>query len=73
MAEAPQTPNPEPQTLTLQHLHHARLVLDAVRANHLDVKKSNCSFGKRSVAYLGHIISPDGVAMDSSKVATMAS
>jgi hypothetical protein len=32
------------------------------------VKRSKCEFGARSVAYLGHVVSDDGVDMDQQKV-----
>ena len=56
-----------------EHLQHVRLVLDALRAHDLHLKRSKCSFGSSSVAYLGHVISARGVAMDSAKVEAMAS
>jgi hypothetical protein len=31
------------------------------------VRRSKCSFDERSVAYLGHVISVDGVAIDAQK------
>jgi hypothetical protein len=36
--------------------------------NKLALKQAKCSFGTEKVAYLGHIISTAGVAMDPSKV-----
>lgn len=36
--------------------------------HHLHLKRSKCSFGAPSVAYLSHAISVNGVAMDSNKV-----
>jgi hypothetical protein len=50
------------------HLHHVKLVLEAMRTHQLFLKCSKCSFGEESMAYLGHIISAEGVAMDSDKV-----
>ena len=54
------------------HLQHVGLVLSALRAHGLFLKRSKCSFGASSVAYLGHVISKDGVAMDSDKVEAVA-
>ena len=56
-----------------EHLQHIRIVLDALRAHRLHLKRSKCSFGASSVAYLGHVISAGGVAMDANKVAAVAS
>jgi len=52
------------------HLQHVKAVLLALRAHQLRLKRSKCSFAESSVAYLGHVISADGVtvAMDISKV-----
>ena len=50
-----------------------RLVLDTLRAHDLHLKRSKCSFGSSSVAYLGHVISAGGVAMDSAKVEAVTS
>jgi hypothetical protein len=41
--------------------------------NSLHVKRSKCSFATNTVAYLGHVISGDGVAMDGAKVEAVAS
>ena len=53
------------------HLRHLRVVFDLLRQHRLFVKRSKCSFGVDSVAYLGHIISASGVAMDPAKVHTI--
>jgi hypothetical protein len=55
-----------------EHLQHVAIVLSELRAHHLHLKRSKCSFGASSVAYLGHVISGDGVAMDADKVAVVA-
>jgi hypothetical protein len=51
-----------------EHLHHICLVFAKLREHQLFVKRSKCSFGKRSVAYLGHVILVAVVAMDEHKV-----
>jgi hypothetical protein len=50
------------------HRCHLRAVLDELRRHQLFVKRTKCSFGASSVAYLRHIISAAGVAMDPAKV-----
>jgi hypothetical protein len=51
-----------------EHLQHVRVVLTTLRQHRLAVKQSKCVFGSRSVAYLGHVISASGMAMDPAKV-----
>jgi hypothetical protein len=50
------------------HRRHLRAVLDELRRHQLFVKRTMCSFGASSVAYLRHIISAAEVAMDPAKV-----
>ena len=50
-----------------------RAVLSVLRKHSLFLKRSKCSFAERSVTYLGHIISADGVAMDPSKIEAVQS
>ena len=40
-----------------EHLQHVAIVLRALQDHHLHLKRSKCSFGVSSVAYLGHVIS----------------
>jgi hypothetical protein len=54
-----------------EHLQHIAIVLNELRAHGLHLKRSKFSFGATSVAYLGHVISADAVAMDANKVAAM--
>jgi hypothetical protein len=51
-----------------EHLQHVKQVFQALRNHKLALKRSKCSFGAEIVAYLGHIISANGVAMDPTKV-----
>lgn len=50
------------------HITHLVYVFDVLCTHDLRVKASKCSFDQTTVAYLGHIISADGVAIDSQKV-----
>jgi hypothetical protein len=56
-----------------EHLQHVKMVFDTIWLNQLFVKQSKCIFGSTSVAYLGHVISANGVAMDSDKVTAVDS
>jgi hypothetical protein len=51
-----------------EHLRHLHLVFTKLQEQGLIVKRSKCTFGARTVAYLGHVISEAGVAMDAAKV-----
>lgn len=53
------------------HLQLVRAVLQVLRLHTLLLKRSKCYFGETFVAHLSHIISGQGVAMDSSKVAAV--
>jgi hypothetical protein len=53
------------------HLQQVKQVFQTLRAHKLALKRSKCFFGVTSVSYLGHIISPSGVAMDPEKIAAV--
>jgi hypothetical protein len=48
------------------------IIFNELRAHRLHLKRSKCSFGTTSVAYLGHVISAEGVTMDADKVVAVA-
>jgi hypothetical protein len=51
-----------------EHEHHLRMVLQVLRENMLYVKLSKYSFYQKKIHYLGHIISKDGIAVDTEEV-----
>src|SRR5438105_4582260 len=51
-----------------EHEQHLRIVLEKLRAHELYAKFSKCEFWLQEVAFLGHIITEKGVAVDPSKV-----
>ena len=51
-----------------EHAEHIRKVLDLLRKNKLYCKESKCEFFKTEVAFLGHVISGEGVKADPRKV-----
>ena len=53
-----------------QHLCH---VLEILRKAHLYAKKIKCTFFVDKVAYLGFIVSKDGISLDPAKVEAIAS
>jgi hypothetical protein len=54
-----------------EHQEHLRLVLELLRKHQLFAKASKCSFAQKQIEYLGHVISQEGVATDSSKTQAM--
>jgi hypothetical protein len=53
------------------HLQHLEEVLSLLVDHGLVVNKKKCSFAKKSVDYLGHLITCEGVAVDPSKVTSV--
>ncbi|WVZ97518.1 hypothetical protein U9M48_043045, partial [Paspalum notatum var. saurae] len=51
-----------------EHKEHLRIVLSRLREHKLYAKFSKCAFWLKEVAFLGHILSAKGVAVDPSKV-----
>nr|GFB13713.1 hypothetical protein [Tanacetum cinerariifolium] len=51
-----------------EHEDHLRTVLQTLRQEKLYAKFSKCEFWLSSVAFLGHIISAEGITMDPTKV-----
>ncbi|XXG42107.1 hypothetical protein AAC387_Pa01g2451 [Persea americana] len=56
-----------------EHEEHLRTSLQLLRDNQLYAKLSKCEFWLEQVAFLGHIISREGLAMDPSKVEAVIS
>lgn len=54
-----------------EHVHHVKLVLQLLAQHQLYVNRKKCEFRQTQVAYLGHLISKEGVAVDFSKVQAM--
>lgn len=55
------------------HCEHLRIVLNVLKENQLYVNKGKCEVGVTTVAYLGHVISGEGVSMDMGKVSAVLS
>eukprot|EP00253_Pinus_taeda_P008066 PITA_08066 len=50
------------------HVEHVDKVLQLLEEKQLYAKRSKCFFGVQEVEYLGHIVSPEGVKVDPSKI-----
>jgi hypothetical protein len=50
------------------HEHHLRIVLGRLRAHQLYAKLSKCEFWLEKIAFLGHILTAEGIEVDPSKV-----
>ncbi|KAJ9509747.1 hypothetical protein QJQ45_011393 [Haematococcus lacustris] len=55
-----------------EHLVHLRRVFDLLRKNKLYAKLSKCEFMKRTLMFLGHIISAQGISVDPCKVTAIS-
>ena len=51
-----------------EHVEHLRIVMQTLREHRLYAKLSKCQFWLDSVAFLGHIVSAEGVSVDPQKV-----
>lgn len=51
-----------------EHLKHLEEVLSILEKNQFYAKLSKCTFGQKEVEYLGHVISREGVKVDSNKI-----
>ena len=54
-----------------EHLEHLRIVLQTLRERQLYAKLSKCQFWLDNVAFLGHVISAEGVSVDPQKIEAM--
>src|SRR6266540_2054520 len=53
------------------HFNHLRLVFEALRGAGLIVKVKKCKFTKKELKFLRHVISREGIRMDSKKIEKM--
>jgi hypothetical protein len=51
-----------------EHEKHLRLIMEKLREHKLYAKFSKCEIWLSEVAFLGHIVSKEGIAVDPSKV-----
>jgi hypothetical protein len=51
-----------------EHEQHLRIILQQLRDHQLYAKFSKCAFWLKEVPFLGHVISVEGIVVDSSKV-----
>ena len=55
-------------TLVEAYLVHLRAVMELLRKNQLYLNASKCEFAHVSLSFLGHIVGPGAIAMESGKV-----
>jgi hypothetical protein len=53
---------------TEEHEEHLQVVLQRLRGHQLYAKFSKCEFWINEVLFLGHVISPEGITVDTGKV-----
>ena len=55
-----------------EHLERLKLILDRLRTAGLKLKPSKCNLLQKSISFLGHIVSENGIAADPVKVQAVA-
>ena len=55
-----------------EHNLHLKIALEKLREKKLYAKFSKCKFWLRKVAFLGHVVSEEGITVDPSKVEAMS-
>jgi hypothetical protein len=53
------------------HLKHLSDVFDALRAARLFANKDKCIFFTQRASFLGYVVTPRGIEVDSSKIAAI--
>ena len=56
-----------------EHEEHLHKVLETLRVNKLYAKFSKCEFWLKQVAFLGHVVSSEGVSVDPAKIEAVTS
>ena len=56
-----------------EHLERLRLILDRLRRANMKLKPSKCHLLQRTVTFLGHVVSEEGIATDPAKVESVQS
>jgi hypothetical protein len=51
-----------------EHEEHLQIILQRLREHQLYAKFSKCKFWTKEVPFLGHVVSPEGIMVDPSKV-----
>ncbi|CAH9074015.1 unnamed protein product, partial [Cuscuta epithymum] len=51
-----------------EHEEHLILVLETLREKQLYAKFSKCEFWLKEIAFLGHVVSGSGIAVDNKKI-----
>ncbi|KAI0500013.1 hypothetical protein KFK09_018221 [Dendrobium nobile] len=55
-----------------EHARHLRIVLETLRRHQLYAKFSKCEFWLKSISFLGHVISGEGISVDPQKIQAVA-
>ncbi|PKU84463.1 putative mitochondrial protein [Dendrobium catenatum] len=54
------------------HARHLSIVLDTLRQHQLYAKFSKCKFWLKSISFLGHVVSDEGISVDPQKIQAIA-